>query len=306
MTGAVFGFYERLEIGGMMPERALLRLRRAGIPLYNVEKPQKDCLRLSVKKGDVEKVFAIYPKACYNENGYTPYTVRSLGRTGLGRYVDFAKKRIGFIVGACLFCIATLFADSFVFGVEFSASSVYQRETYAVLEEYGLKPFSRYKKGNEDLICSKLLSLDGVEFCSIRKSGMRIVVDMRLNSDPILRLEKGDMQAKHTGVILSLTAIKGTAQKRVGDSVQIGETLVGAWTESAEGERRKTEVIARASVACAYECVVETADEKEAFATAYMQAQITQDDRLSNVCVTATEHGYFVKIEYTAIERINF
>ena len=306
MMGAFFRAYERLEICGMMPERALLRLKRAGITVYNVEKPQKDRLALSVKKREVEKVFAIYPKTSYNGNGYTPYTVRSLGRIGIGKYLDFAQKRIGFTIGACLFCIATLFADSFVFGVEFSASSVYQREAYAVLEEYGIKPFSRYQRGNEDLICSKLLSLDGVEFCSVKKSGMRVVVDMRLSPEQKNTVEKGDMQAKHTGTLLSITAVKGTAQKQVGDSVRTGETLVGAWIENAEGERQKTEVIARASIACAYECIVQTNDEQEAFAVAYMQSQITQEDRVTDVCMQPLANGYQVKIAYTAIESINF
>ncbi len=306
MIGAFFLSYERLEICGMMPERALLRLKRAGITLYNVEKPQKDRLRLSVKKREVEKVFAIYPKTCYNEHGYTPYTVRSLGRTGVGKYLNFAQKRIGFTIGACLFCMATLFADGFVFGVELSASSVYQREAYAALEEYGIKPFSRYRRGQEDLICSKLLSLDGVEFCSVKKSGMRVVVDIRLTPEQKILREKGDMQAKHTGTLLSLTAVKGTPQKQAGDSVRIGETLVAAWTETAAGERKKTEVIARASIACQYECVVETVDEQEAFAAAYMQAQITQEDRVTDVSTVAVANGYHVKIAYTAIESINF
>ena len=58
----------RLKIQGNMPERALLRLRRAEIPLYEVKKSQKNAILVSVKRKDVQKVFAIYPNLCYNEN----------------------------------------------------------------------------------------------------------------------------------------------------------------------------------------------------------------------------------------------
>lgn len=306
MSGGFFSSKEKLEVRGLMPERALLRLRRAGITLYDVEKTGKDCLRLRVESKEIEKVFAIYPKACYNENSYAPYKVQSLGRTGVGKYLDFAWKRIGFTIGAPLFFAAGLYADGFVFGVEFSASKVYQREAYALLEEYGVKPFSRYQSGNEDLICSKLLSLEGVEFCSVKKSGLRVVVEMRLGDSLKSEVKKGDMQATHTGEILSITALKGTPLKQIGDTVRVGETIVGGWIETADGERKGTEVIARASIACAYECAVSANDEKEAFAVAYLQAEITQEDRITATQTVATEAGYAVRIEYVAIENMNF
>ena len=160
----VFKTRDRLEITGLMPERSLMRLRRAGIELYDVKKVRKNALRFSVTKKDGEKVFAIYPKSGEKENGYAPYTVRFLKRGGVGKLVDFCKDRIGFVLGAMLFCVGVLFADGLVFGVEFSASKTYAREAVQTLEEFGIKRFAKYKAGNEDLICSRLLALDGVEF----------------------------------------------------------------------------------------------------------------------------------------------
>ena len=58
---------DRLQIEGIMPERALLRLRRAQIPLYNVKKIAKNRILFRVKRKDVEKIFAIYPNICYNK-----------------------------------------------------------------------------------------------------------------------------------------------------------------------------------------------------------------------------------------------
>ena len=59
-------FRERMIIEGLMPERALLRLRRAQIPIYNLKKIKKNQILFTVKRKDVEKVFAIYPNLCYN------------------------------------------------------------------------------------------------------------------------------------------------------------------------------------------------------------------------------------------------
>ena len=76
----LFGnFRQRLLIEGIMPERALLRLRREKIAVYNVKKRGKTQILLSVKRKDTQKVFAIYPNVCYNDNAYSPYSVKKLG-----------------------------------------------------------------------------------------------------------------------------------------------------------------------------------------------------------------------------------
>ena len=50
-------FKDRFLIEGVMPERALLRLKRAGISVFNVKKPQKNQILFSISKKDSEKVF---------------------------------------------------------------------------------------------------------------------------------------------------------------------------------------------------------------------------------------------------------
>ena len=67
-----FGYKVRLQLTGIMPQRALLRLRRAQIPLFSVTKTDEKTLRFCVWKKDEEKVFAIYPKVCYNIGEYSP------------------------------------------------------------------------------------------------------------------------------------------------------------------------------------------------------------------------------------------
>lgn len=302
----IFSAREKIRIEGVMPERALLRLKRAGIDVFNVKKPQKNQIVFSIKKKDVEKVFAIYPKVCYNITEYTPYVATSLGAQGLAKYLEKAKKRIGFLLGILLFCVCTLYLDSYIFGVRFPVSSVYAREALATLEEYGIKPFAPYKKGREDLVCAKLLSLNGVEFCSVKKTGLWLQVEMRVDANEPQKPQKGDLTASRDGTLLAITALKGTPLKKAGDRVQAGETLVGAWFETVEGERTDVQAIARARIACTYEAIIEAEDEKSAFATAYLQLHLKQTDEIVSSFVEKKENGYQITIEYTVIETINF
>ena len=95
--------YRRVEIQGLMPERALLKLRRAGVEVFSLTKPEKNRVVFSVKKKDIEKFFAIYTKVCYNRNGNSPYSVRDVGGIGVEKHLDFLKKRVGLLLGGLLF-----------------------------------------------------------------------------------------------------------------------------------------------------------------------------------------------------------
>ena len=297
---------ERLEIEGIMPERALLRLKRAGIGVYNAKKVEKNRILLSVKKKDTEKVFAIYPNVCYNRNASTPYTVRKLGGVGVGKAVETLSRRVGVLLGALLFCAGTLYADRFVFAVDFVGSSVYAREAYAALEQGGIKLFAPYRKEKVDWVCSQLLALEGVEFCSVQKKGMRVQVEMRLGELVKTQTEKGVMQAKHEGELLSLTVLRGTALKKTGETVRIGETLVGDWFSVEEGEQVRVEIIARARIACVYEAELRAESAEEAFAAAYLGLSPLGVDGITDKEITESAGLFHVKIFYTATETMNF
>ena len=296
----------RYMIEGIMPERALLRLKRAGIAVYDVKKTQKNQILLNVKKKDSEKVFAIFPNPCYNNNIYSAYTAKCLGAFGGWRTFENLKKRTGLIVGGMLFCALTLFADGFIFGVRFVGTDIYAREAVIALEENGIKPFARYQSGNEDLVCANLLKNKGVEFCSVKKQGLYVVVEVRLS--PFLEGApvKGDMIATRSGTVLSIVALRGTPQKKAGDIVQAGEMLVSSYFETQSGEKKTVEVIARASVACTYEKSLQAASAEEAFAMAYLELGLSERDEITKKTIEEKGNEYVVAIEYTAIQTVNF
>ena len=302
---AFFTFRERFSVEGIMPERALLRLRREKITLYDVKKVQKTQILFSISKKDSEKVFAIYPNVCYNISVYTPFVVKKVGAEGIARYVELMKKRAGLLLGGLLFAAAIVASDSLIFGIQFVNSSVYERETLMALEESGIKPFAPYNDKNLDVACSKILSLDGVEYCSVRKTGFWAQVELRFSPFTLNRFEKDSMKAKHTGTLLSLTALKGTPVKKIGDEIQVNDVLVENYFSLESGGQVCVEPIARASIACCYEAVLEANSEEEAFAMAYLELGLSDLDTITAKEITGADCLYTVKIGYIVIERIN-
>ena len=300
-----FSFRQRLSIEGIMPERALLRLKRAEIDVFNVKKTQKNRILLSVNRKDVEKVFAIYPKVCYNGSVRSAYEVRPIAKLGMFSYAERLYKRLGFVLGALLFLIACAFADSLVFGVDVQGDIGYHRETLAALAENGIQPFSRYRKGGEDAVCAQLLALPDIEFCSVKKRGLSVVVELRSSPFPVKTLQKGALTASRGGEILSIVALRGTLLKKKGEQVQAGEPLVADYFETQSGERTKVEVIARARLACTYETTLSAPDAQTAFAICYLELQLTQAGEITSMEITQTDETFHVKISYEILETLN-
>ena len=202
----LFGM-DTLLLEGVMPERALLRLRRNGITVYNAKKKQKNQILFRVKRKDSEKVFAIYPNVCYNDCVYTPYVVKKLPPTGLARGWDWLRKRVGLVLGGLLFLAVVTSSERLVFEITFAGTDVYAREVKTLLEQEGIKPFAPYVAGKEDVLCAQLLALDGVEFCSIKKIGKRVVVEMRTSPFMQTQTDRNCMFSKSRGEILDMVVL---------------------------------------------------------------------------------------------------
>ena len=302
----LLGYKMRLQLVGIMPQRALLRLRRAGIALFLVTRTDEKTLRFCVWKKDVERVFAIYPKIASQIGEYSPYTVTELGAVGFGKTVEKVRRRIGFSLGILLFCGVTAYSSDYAFGVEFTGSAVYAREAYVAMDECGIALGKKYDDKNADAFCAKMLALKGVEFCSIKKSGLKLYVDVRLNPVQNRYFQKGVMQAKHTGVLTALTVLRGSALKKIGEEVQAGENLVGDWYSTEDGGQVRVELIARARIACTYEGEIAADTEEEAFALAYLDAGLQNTDQTKEKTIEKTDGGFLVRIAYDAVESMNF
>lgn len=301
---SLFGnFYRRLTIEGIMPERALLRLKRAGIALYSVKKTDKTHLSLRIRKKDLEKVFLIFPSS-RGETDLTPYKVTDLGGVGFGGRLEKLFGRVGLLLGGLLFAVTTLYADRFIFTVEYVGTDVYARETRIALEEAGIKTFAPYTSGKEDWVCSQILALDGVEYCSIKKSGARLIVETRLSPFASEYAQKGKMQSNHTGELVALTVLRGTPLVKIGDSVEKGQAIADDCFSLEDGRQVRVEIIARARFSCVWEGEVSAETEEEAFASAYLE--IGGDTEITEKKIEEKNGAFHVKLVYTVTQSMNF
>ena len=223
-------------------------------------------------------------------------------------HVEKAKERIGMVLGGILCAILLLAADTFVFGVEFVGSAVYKREALSVLEQSGIMPFAPYKKGQEDWICAQLLTLPNVEYCSIKKSGGYVYVEMRLSPFFQDSVQTESMTAKHNGALLSIAVLRGESRVKIGQEIRVGDVLVENAFSIEGGGQVRVEPIARAVIACVYEKEISAQTQEEAFAAAYLELGLTDRDSIVERTIeeSSDEQGLFhVKIQYTVIETVN-
>ena len=169
---------QRIVIEGMMPSRALNRLRREGICLKNVRKSKKNQIVVTVDAKDVEKVFAIYPNMCYNGGRYTAYTAHIMPTFGMQKWWNEAKKRTGLWLGGVLFLLITVLSDRLVLGIQVIGEPSYTSEVTEILTRNGVEYFRPYSPESADMITAEILRLGGVGFCSIRKVGSTLIVEV--------------------------------------------------------------------------------------------------------------------------------
>lgn len=170
---------ERVLIEGMMPYRALNRLRREGIYLKNAQKVQKNQIIFTVDRKDIEKIFAIYPNVCYNSDRYAPYTVRILPPRGAQKAWALLKKRAGLWLGGLLFLVLTLLSDTLVLRIQVSGETAYTQAVEEILHRHGIERYKPYTSKQVDLVSADILRLDGVGFCSLKKVGSTLVVEVQ-------------------------------------------------------------------------------------------------------------------------------
>ncbi|MGN1053018.1 MAG: sporulation protein YqfD [Candidatus Scatosoma sp.] len=314
MSGA--GVWRRTEflLRGREPEKALQRLKNAGIGLFNVKKTQKDALTFCVKGKQAQKVFAIYPKTWYNKAERGGYEVSSLGEKGLSVRLKRLEKRPGLIAGAAAFLLITAFCDNFVFAVKYSGDAALCDRAEQIVIAHGVKPFSRFSETGAEEIAFEILSLQGVSYASVKKRGTVVYVEARRSSFAgKAGVKEGDMRAAHEGTLTEITVLRGEKACSAGQKVKIGDLLVSSLLKTGEGESERNSsvtVVARAEISCEYVCAITAESEKQAAAVAefYLSEQEGENFyTVQSVRAQATGEGeYSVIIAYTATETVNY
>lgn len=326
MNGAGVWQREKFLLRGRMVEKALQRLKNAGISLYDVKKVQKDAVTFYVTGKDGQKVFAFYPKTWYNKVERGGFELTSFGEKGLRTAIESLWKRVGISIGAAVFVFATAFCDKLVFAVEYSGDSAACAAARTVAKKYGLERFSYSSEATLQKIEAEVFSLDGVSYASVKKSGTVVYVEARRSPFATSALQKGDMLAERAGEIRSVTVLRGTCAVEKGQRVEAGQTLAISKTSSeTDGQTTyfETTVCARVVLACSYEAEILAESESEAIAVAvfYLRGISSESANSADALLKSGGDGlaiekartqqkedgaYVVLLDYVFIQTMNF
>lgn len=236
-------FCSVLEIGGVSPLRALDRLAKGGVPVYDVQKVSPTCLKIRIKSKDRKKIFAIFRGSCY--------TVKKERAARLSRLPAAVRRRPGFAAGLVLFLLLAAACNRFVLRIDVQGSGAYLRDrAVQLLADAGVRAFAPYGEENAEAARSALLTLPGVVFASVEKNGCCVTVTLEQIEDAPAPAYERSLYSPAAGVVETLTVLRGTALVAEGDAVGTGQELVGGWFETEGGERRETFASARCSLLC--------------------------------------------------------
>ena len=261
------GGMEAWIVEGVMPERVINRLQKAGITLFRAKKIKKMQILFHISKKDIEKAFAIYPNMCYNNIRGSVYTFTRVGALPMRTRIIRTHKILGILLGVVAWFLLVFLSSFFVFRIEVVGSTVYDREVRALLREHGISVFSVYPENKEEMISSKLLSFPEVEFCSVQKRGNTVRVEIRQSAWPITCNEQGDLISPLSGILQDAVILSGTLLKKAGEEVAVGEPVVGGYFIH-DDKRTDIRVVAKLRLLCVESVVAKT--EELAYAKALL------------------------------------
>ena len=279
-------------------ESALTKLKKGGITVYNCKKEGAKFL-FSVSDKDIEKVFAIFAKPCYN--------IEVVKKSARKRAFDFMKLRAGLLVGAAAFIALAAMSDFYMLRIEVAGSGSYlEPEVRRIILSEGAGEFKLYSSFNEARATGRILALPQVTFCNISKKGSVLKVDVQVDTEHSGTLSDSSLVSDRAGKVLRLVAICGTEAVKEGDTVEKGATLIFPYTLAGE---TKVDCIAAgyAEIECSAtsQFFAETeSDEslKEAYASLLLEdGEIIEKSHT----VKPTADGVIYVLNYTYLHKIS-
>ena len=285
------GVYAYCEVKGLNLGRFMESIKRNKIPLYNVKKSGDKKLIFAVNASDLKKLFAI------NENvWYNTYKIRRIKFGGRNYPLFFLAKNVGITVGIALFYALTYLSNDFIFSFAFTGSgSVYKREITEYLNENGITRFSRFSDIDLKTLEDSILSANrNLSFVSCVKNGNRLTIDSAVSAGRAERLSGSacELVSDRNGIIESIKVYRGTAVKKVGESVFSGEIIVAGYADVKE-TRVSVNVIATATVRYSEDYEFTLSEDNDTAALAFAEETAGKIPRESKISKTE-ENGKFI------------
>lgn len=279
-------------------EIALQKLKKAEIGVYDCKKDGAHFI-FSVKDKHLKKVFAIFSNPCYN--------ISVTRKSKRAKLLTHALNRIGLIAGAVIFALIAFFSNAFIFKIKVSGSGSYlSPEVKRIVYESGAKEFKFYSGFDAPAATGKILALPQVTFCNIEKHGSILCIDVEVNEEHKSSALRTPLIADCSGVIKKITAICGTANFSVGDSVTNGDELISTYTLAGEIQTGCL-AVGYAEIECKgtaeYAAEIESEENLKA---AYSSVLLEGDEIISRShTVKTAESGVVYVIDFTYLHKLS-
>lgn len=279
-------------------ETALKKLSKANIAVYKLKK-RSSRVQFGVRQEYVEKVFAIFSHSCYN-------TV-IVKKSGVERLKLFLKRRFGLIVGGALFVAAAVASGNAVLKIKVVGNGGYlSPQIISIARSCGAREWSFCRNLDVPLMQSEIMALPDVNFCSVRRDGAYLLIDVRTEEEHTSTADNKPLKSPIAGEVYRIVAICGTPEAAEGQSVEAGSVLIGAYELSAEGEQIPGLAVGFAEIkAQARMSLVYSEESEENTQSALKAAALYSDEVLDkSYTVSPCEGGVRYDVSFTYLKRV--
>lgn len=279
-------------------ETALKKLSKANIAVYKLKK-RSSRVQFGVQQEYSEKVFAIFSHSCYN--------TAIVKKSGVERLKIFIKRRFGLIVGGALFVAAAVGSGNAVLKIKVIGNGEYlSPQIISIAESCGAREWSFCRNLDTPLMQSKIMALPDVNFCSVRRDGAYLLIDVRTEEEHTSKADNKPLKATVDGEVYRIVAICGTPEAVEGQRVSAGDVLIGAYELSAEGEPTSCLAVGFAEIKATAEMSLFYTEESEENAQTALKAAALYSDTVleRSYKVSPCDGGVKYDVSFTYLKRV--
>lgn len=219
--------YIRISIEGYYIERFINICRNDKITIWNLKRDKNVKLELNMGIKDIKKVAKIARQ--------TKCKIKITRKRGLPFIFNKYKKRKLFFAFLIVMIIALAISSNFIWNIEVVEENEKMENIYQDVVESGLSIGTLKSKINtKDIINKTRLKRDDIAWMGIELKGTNAIVKVvKATSKPDIVDEEEycNIVSDKNGIITKINAQNGTIAVKVGDTVNVGTTLINGWME---------------------------------------------------------------------------
>lgn len=220
--------YLRINIEGYYIERFINICRKENIPVWSIKKEQDVRLTFSIKIKDLKKVCKIAKN--------TKCKLKIKKKKGFPFLLNRYRKRKIFAIFLILVIILIGLSSNYVWNIEIVEENGNNLENIIQnLNQSGLGVGKRKSEINTKEVINKVrLERNDIAWMGIELKGTNAIVKIVKSKEKpeiINENEYCSIVADKAGIITKISAQDGTANVKVGDTINEGETLINGWVE---------------------------------------------------------------------------